>query len=680
MTLDQRSAHRNRLAYGPGRRRQVTGAVPLLLLAGSVNANENALADLDTLIVTASHQPEAAEEVPNAITMVDGETVATTPQLNNLEALSHRVPGLNFQPSGQSGFNAPVMRGLSANPVTFASSTLLRVDGVARLAAQGFSSNLHNIDRVEVLRGPQSSLYGRNADGGVISLFSPKAGSINGGELSLTGGSRRLREVTGSADGTLISDTLHANIHGSWRREDGYVTNTLTGDHEDSRESWAGGAQLRWQTGPDSNVTLRYRGKDYDDGGSRWGPEQGKRLTVASGTPSWNRSSSSTWSLDLDQPLGQGVRLKSITGYNRYHDHVQQDTDFRPPERFALSRNHRFETLSQELRLTGNTDNSHWLLGTYLDKQNNRYDFWQQRPSGPMRSVAISDAQTGSLFGQWDYDISPQWSLLLGGRYENSDIEVEQPHRKTRLSRSWNAFSPTIAVTRRFLSNNSMHLRVSQGVRAGGLNVFSPVSKTSYYKPQEVMSYEWGVKGLLASTGTLYEWIVHHMNVDDMQVQQFLGPGMVNVTNAAEAKTSGTELSISQPLHRYWQLNLTLAYNDARFEHFVDAGSDYANNRLPFAPKTNAHLTLNYRNPNGWFSRLSANASDGYYLGPSNTNERKDYRLVNVAIGHEWDHVGWQLYGHNLTDAEYDAQGFLNGTATVYSKPRTLGLELTVTY
>jgi iron complex outermembrane receptor protein len=188
-------------------------------------AADDAALQLPAITVTAEKRARALEDVPASIAVINGWDIEQS-GIIGMEQLEGRVPGLSFQPFGQAGMNSPVMRGLTANFNTFSTSTLLLVDGVPTLTAQGFENGFLDLDRIEVLRGPQSTLYGRNAEAGVIALHSQPMD--NTPRASITGeiGSRDRRALRFALSRPVVEDKLYASISGSWFAQDGFIDNT----------------------------------------------------------------------------------------------------------------------------------------------------------------------------------------------------------------------------------------------------------------------------------------------------------------------------------------------------------------------------------------------------------------------------------------------------------------------
>ncbi|BCQ45291.1 hypothetical protein ERHA55_28180 [Erwinia rhapontici] len=168
----------------------------------------------DEMVVTATKTALPAVEVPASLSVLYGEDLEAQ-RVEEISQLAARTPGLVFQPWGQSGTNLPVMRGLSGSATGFSSSVLLTEDGVPQLTNQGFDNAFMDVERVEILRGPQSSLYGRNAEAGVINVVTRTPDNLQRGRIDAIYGSRNRQQLRGSFSTPLVEDRLYMAVAGS---------------------------------------------------------------------------------------------------------------------------------------------------------------------------------------------------------------------------------------------------------------------------------------------------------------------------------------------------------------------------------------------------------------------------------------------------------------------------------
>ncbi|WP_417692826.1 TonB-dependent receptor [Pseudomonas sp.] len=636
--------------------------------------NVAAQTELAPVTVTANKIEQFQETVPASLSVLTGEDLRKG-GLHDLEGLARATPGFTFQPFGQSGTNLPVVRGLTASPTAFSSSMLMLVDGVPTLMGQGFDHNLLGVERIEILRGPQSTLYGRNAEAGVLSLHTRQPEALPYARIEAGAGSRDERTLGVDASTALLPDTLYAGVSGQWLERDGYVDNDWRGGQADDRERHSARMVLRWTPTLATDVNLRYSRQDYRDGGAQWGAADSSRRQVRSGTSSWNHSSGRSLSLDVLHEFESGLKLRSITARNDFYDRVRQDTDFQPADRFHVGRDYHFNTLSQEFRLEGQWDENQWLLGVYADRDDHDLSYQQKLPLSLSRTDVQLGGNTKALFGQWLMPLAERWTLTLGARVEQDKVRID-PQGGSRQSQEWQRFTPKVSLQYEWQTDAYLYASYAEGFRAGGFNAFSSAANYPGYDPEKAKTYEVGAKGWLDDRRLRYSAALYWMDVRDMQVQQLLQPGVVYITNAASAHSTGLELEAQYLLADNWTLVSSVGLNRTRFQRFSDGNSDYQGNRNPYAPDFTGHLSLRYDAPAGWWTQGGVDVVGKTYLDSANQYSRGGYGLINLNAGYDIGRYGISAYVKNAADKRYDAVGYLNGTARVYSPPREIGLRV----
>lgn len=651
-----------------------TGILSLLMVTSQTAWPQEAV-ELPTVTVTVNKQSQTLERVPASVTVFDGDELEMV-GARGLADVAKATPGFTFQTMGQSGFQPPVMRGLTASSVSFSSSVALVVDGVPTLRAQGFEDSLLGIEHVEILRGPQSTLYGRNAEAGVINIITRKPGNDPYAAVSLDAGSRNKQALRFDASRALVQDTLYLGVAGEFSRQDGFIDNTRTGKTEDDRERHSGRFVLRWTPDARTDIALRLAQREYDDGGSTFGLTNGKREIVHSGTESWNHDRSRTASLDIAHELDSGLRLRSITANNEYFNRILQDYDFQPADLVHIGRDYRFQTLSQEFRLEGKLGASTWLAGLYLDRDDNELGLESKTPLALTRTSSTQEGSSSALFTHWEVPLAEHWALQAGARVERDEIRFKLAGGNEQ-TRNWSRFTPKLAVQYQWQPLAQIYASVADGFRAGGFNTFAPAAYRSY-EPEKLRAFELGIKGTLLNRRLRYSAALYRMDIDDMQVVQIANLSQSFVTNAATGRSTGAEAELRWLLGAGWQLQAALGLNRTRFREFKDGTNDYAGNRNPFAPDINGHLGLRYDAPSGWFAQAQAAGYGKVYMDAANTASRRrpGYGVINLAAGYAWERMELTAYVNNAADKQYDTVGFPIATVTVYSPPREFGLRL----
>ena len=630
---------------------------------------------LSAVVVTANKLNQAPVEIPGSISAIQREDLEQD-GVRDVRDIAGMMPGLTFQPIGQSGLNPPVMRGLTANIISFSSSTLLSVDGVPMLRAQGFDTDMTGVDQVEVLRGPQSTLYGRNAQAGVINVTTRKQGNDPYAQVLLEGGNRRMAAVRADLGRAIVKDRLYFSLNGSFARQDGFISNLYTGKKDDERRKNSGRLSLRATPAAGTDIALRLAATHHDDGASLWGAPAAPRVTVQSGYKGRNTSHGRTVSLDVKHELPSGLRLRSISAYNVWKDRLLQDTDYLIPDRLHADRTHEFRTLSQEFRMEGRIGKGSWLVGLYGDREDNHLGFMQKTPLAIVPTNAGEKSHSLALYTHWNVPLSESWSLATGARIERMHTRFAFRDSGT-LEKNHTRFSPKLALSYALDESNRVWTSVSEGYRAGGFNAFAP-ERWREYEPERVHALEIGVKGELRRLSRIrYSFSVYQMYIHDMQVQQMGQPGQVFISNAARAKSRGAELEMEYMMFTDWMLQLGLSMNHTRFDEFIDGGMNHAGKHNPMAPDRSGYVGVRY-DGGSWYAGARLNSASRVWLDSANVYPRTGYGLIDVTTGWRLSrNVDVGAFVRNLGDKAYDAIGFQNGSTVIYSIPREFGLRMT---
>ena len=359
------------------------------ILCGLVGTT-GALAQVETITVTSQKREQTLQEVPIAVSVVQAETLEDAQIIDAID-LQSVVPALRVSQLERSSNATFIIRGQGngANNPGIEPSVAVYIDGVFRSRAGTALSDLMNIERVEVLRGPQSTLFGKNATSGVVSIITEEPQFEFGGQAEITLGNYNSIITRGSMTGP-ISDTLAFSLSGSMNQRDGYFTNTGSGGDFNNRDRWALRGQLLWE--PNDDFSLRLIA-DYDeidenccgtdrivDGAAGGvirnllgGQTSGSGFTYEIATDFDNRNTieNSGISAQADWSFGDTMTLSSITSFRGYEDYIDYEGDFTTLE--LLSSNVRgldVDTFSQEFRLTGEMgDRGFFLLGAYFSTE-----------------------------------------------------------------------------------------------------------------------------------------------------------------------------------------------------------------------------------------------------------------------------------------------------------------------
>jgi iron complex outermembrane recepter protein len=511
---------------------------------------------LESVVVTAQKYSQELKDVPMSLSVLTGQSLEEAGQLSFTE-YAQTVPSLNFA-TFSDGQNRINIRGMQA--ITGAATVAYLVDGVVQSLDTGSPDNeLFDINRIEVLRGPQGTLYGAGAVGGAIKIITNQAdptqfearasGAVEENAQHASG-----HDLEGMVNLPLLHDTLALRLVATQRTMDGYITvrepqfdnSAASAAFGVPLKNWSnqnivatdantvtvksGRAGLTWLPTQDHDleITAEYGEQKSDIG---WAPAISPSLAPVYGTFNQieGQNSAATSASPLDYRQGNvtvhwhlpAVNFESITGYSRLNIVNQIPSFIDVPLapglavgdvlQTALTNTHRF--ISQELRLESATSGPlKWTAGLFYE--DTRSDILEVISDGPVFSVldptnsfgiaqtiaAVQTSKEYAAYGQLEYAFTKQWSLILGGRDYRDDYTSEFPGTPTQ-SPTFTAFSPKIGVAYHYTDDVLLYSTISNGFRAGGVNIPTisppPNGFQESFNPDKVWNYEIGVNSLL---------------------------------------------------------------------------------------------------------------------------------------------------------------------------------------
>ena len=643
--------------------------------------------ELEVMTVTAQKQEENVQEVPVSITVFNEQDIEDM-KIESVRDMADFVPNLMIFDNGQPGANSPSMRGIHAPGESYTVSTGLYVDGVPVLTASGFEEGMLDIERIEVLRGPQGTLYGKNTETGAINIITRQPDNEFRGRVSAQGGEDKKGQFSLNLSGPIQKDKLFLGIAGQYYRKDGFIENTITGDIVDDREHWFGRAHLRWTPMDKLDISLIASRLEYDEGQINFNfTEKGTAMfglpapenrKVSSNLEAKNTSSDDSQSLKITYDISDSLTLTSVTARRIYKDINIMDADFSSATLMHTDKDNEYSKISQELRLNSSAEQLKWLVGLYYDKDQNDVDFKVTSDFPTMAAVILRDfdGDTYAAFAHLTYSPTEQLSLVGGLRYEKEEREFEDNVYNRKFEDLWNELTPKIALEYCFTPAIMTYVSASKGYRSGGFNTLATDPQYYSYDAETLWSYEIGLKSAFLNNRLILNGSVYYMDITDMQVTEAVTPVESYLTNAAEATAKGVELEMTARVSDGLSLMAGFGYSDIEFDSFKDAMGDYEGNKNPFAPDYTFNIGAQYRHDSGFYARADLIGYGKMYFDKANDYPRDAYEIVNAKSGYETEHFDIYLYAKNLFDKEYDSDGYYNGFYIIYSAPREIGLQL----
>jgi len=692
---------------------------------------------LEEIVVTARKRAESLQDVPIAVTSVDAEALRAA-SIRTTEELTLTVPGMTV--TNQSGASQPFIRGIgtiSGNP-GFEAAIATYVDGVYMPSNYASKVPFADVERVEVLKGPQGTLFGRNSVGGLINITTRTP------EYKFSGQARVAYSRFKTLEGDLyvtgpISQNIAASLSYSFfDRNDGPGTNVITGDptYTGSDRTFRGKVLIE----PDDLTRLTfsadYRDLDTLDGidynlfdipGNRGldgatGPLPDYYDGIAVGvlrTKAWGLMAK------LERELGS-FDFMSLTSYRHEKDYHERDLDLSPQLIAAFSWQPVYRTFSQEFQISSKADSSiKWVSGLYFLKDKTGYRpgagfrIWTPGfPNGRNTEYANVFRTTSiAAFAEATVPLDAKTNLTVGGRYtidtrkiggetlfygnlgQPIDAPLPEPSLVVNNPSQKRTFkTPTwrVIVDREIMPGNMVYASYSRGFKAGN---FADNAVGQVYEPEKIDAFEIGYKGEIGSLlrANLSSFYYKYKN----QQVTFFTNGAQIASNAASSTIYGGELEIDVAPSANFRIHSGFAYLNAKFDEYLGATCvtpratggliqfpcDASGNRMTRAPKFTATIQpkLDIPTSSGSFE-LSATYfhSSSYFSDVGNLLGQKTLDLVSARAqwASEASPITLSIFGSNLTNQKY--WNFANPSFGGYyysaAMPRTYGIEVKVLF
>lgn len=705
------------------------------LMPGVALAQDSGVeAESGDIVVTAQRRSERYVDVPATVSVVTAEQLSDS-GITNSHDLRLLTPGLNVTQQGL--YTQPTIRGVGttvtgpgADP-----NVAIYVDGVYQPNQGAALFDFANIERVETLKGPQGTLYGRNATGGAL-VVTTRAPSLAGPEGSFEASYGSFNESTVSLYYNLpISDTFAANIALYNRQNDGYTDNVTRGVDSSVTETF--NARVRFLIQPTDNARFILTGSrtsSFDSTAFSYAPLNNNALggaatlaaqlgrgdhdQVALNTSPYAKVDAYAFNFNAEF-TGDWGTLTSISSYARVETPFSTDLDGTENNiQSFLVNPQRAETFSQEMIYASPTMGAFsWIGGLYFIQDEALSDvqvcIGAVCPAGPpLAPYAQQATDAWAVYAEGTLDLSDDWHLTAGGRFswEEKHAENRNATRTGALmldaTESWDSFTPHVALRYDLSDNSSAYASYSQGFKSGLFDAgnTSPCSlavpatcpsRGTPVQPEQVTAYEIGYK--YNAGGTNVSLAAFFNQYEDIQINALNASNLQVLYNAAAGEIYGAEGEFATHFNDNWSARAGVAYTHSEYtefpngQNFVPNGvggnlqvvADDSGNQMIRSPEWTAFGSLTYTQPlpvGSLESTLTAAYSDSYFWHVDNRLEQPAYTTVNAnltwyAPGDSW-HV--RIFGDNLTDEEpmlYVREATVGDFAS-YGKPRTWGVSV----
>lgn len=719
--------------------------VPFLLVAGDVLRAQQP-AELEEIVVTASRREQSVQDVPASVAVLDPQSFAAG-GLDSLTEVLKYVPGVNFNSGGAPGQGSITMRGVTN--IFSTASVGIYVDDVPYGSVTAFAEGanfaldnlLGNVERVEIIKGPQGTLFGASSMGGSVRYITrdPSVTDVEGrlaADFASTRDGESSQLYKGNLSVPLVEDRLAFGVSGFWQETGGFIEEASRGlDDVNDADLRGGTASLLFQATDDLKLEVAYTDHKFE-----FDAPNGVPFDLATGEPVFGDY---TINLPTDTPTEIGFELLSgsaeygmdwatatlSSSYQEFSEDAILDLTVAFGEfvddllgvplgtnTVLLDSQISTERWVHELRLTSpESETIEWIAGVYFtNEESNNFQGALVDP-GPLDLVTQqfpSEYEEMAAFGNVTWYFSPRLDATLGLRLSSNEMSVlfsgtgvlagpNLPRQTVEDDVETYLFNLRYRPT----DETSLYARIANGYRpaSANLSLVDPstgeILSVPFVESDTLWSYEVGAKGSLLDGALLYDVSLYRLQWQDMQVfRSFMG---VNVGGNADSDVTanGLETALTWQPSEGFDLVATAAYTKSELDENDPSIGGLEGEQLPGIPEWSWSLNGTYEFPLAGMdafvgagiayqderktSFIGGTADDGTVIAPANPNVTvPDYTTVDLRAGVAFDRYRVSLYATNLFD-EYGYQSatttFAQGTAAVL-RPRTIGAILSVEF
>lgn len=635
---------------------------------------------LPAVTVTADKRETEAQKTPMALTVITAQQLEDAGMASIHDVLV-RVPNLGVNPwfggtTNMSFRGAMTATGTNANPL------IIYIDGVPADTLMNLDASLLNIERVEILRGTQGVVYGKNSLGGIINIISKKPGNTYEGAITGKYGSYDTRSLGATVSGPLKEDRLFFSLSVQHNYSGGWMESKNTSEKNALERNRAKG-QLLFTPSEKAEFAFHF---DYTKGYDGFSPYGlGNSYPSKSEAFSSDRSKMEILNLGLKGSVHfDALSLESVTTFRSESTQWRWNMFPIEPSIWDSGRDANRKEITQEVRLRSpdGQEGFAWLAGaffSYADYHINKmYMDYVPIPIMPGLTLSPSMNQTYreytkeyAPFAQVELPVSDSFTITAGlrwhyterkgalGMHINADgklLGFTDSH--SRLKEDWSEFLPRLNFSYRLTDDHMLYAGVSRSFLPGGFNYASTSGVDAVYDAQTAWNYEIGAKTNWLDKRLSVNLALFYSDFKDLQIMQ-LDPAInaYVADNAGRAESYGAELDLLARLTKELDLEMSFGYTHARFTDYkadyAGGRHDFDNNKVPFTPKFTGNLALQYRHDSGFFARTEAHYFGKLYWNPDNENSRNDVVTVDARVGWETDHADIYFYGTNIFGARY---------------------------
>lgn len=629
----------------------------LSLAAAIVSNGASAQAKLEEVIVTAQKRAESLQDVPVAVTAIDGQKLDDY-GLTRLDDLMVYTPSLTVVEGPADSFI--FIRGIGSGfNKGFEQSVGTYVDGIYFGRGRSSRNGMVDMERVEVLKGPQGILFGKNTIAGAINLTTRNPSQEAEGYIQISNEFEETDETSiEAAYGGYLTDTFGIRLATRYTTSNGWMTNTYNGEQIGAEDDVVTRLSMVFEPNDDVKVTAKVQHSHLEQS------EKPSELVVCNagmqgilgmvgiddcsfdgntsvsaidpkGGFGGDNMEALSGSLNIDWAINDSLTLTSLTGYTTHDEDMYLDADYSPLELLDATRDEYFKSVSQEFRINSQGDNGlDYIAGVYIESSTMDFDaiLSYNLAAIPLVGSRVTDVtqdtDTKAIFGQMTWQLNDDLAVTVGARYSEDKKDVDSvnycgdyktgaangaagcfgPAYAIVMDRKDDNFSPAVTLEWNPSIDHMLYAKYSEGYKSGGFDLQSTTGNldTFQFEPEEAKSFELGSKSTLMDGAMTLNAALFRNEYTNLQVSTFDGNVSFNVGNAAKAISQGIDLDVNWALTDSLRTSLSVAILDATYDSFATAQCsfpetaagnsvcDLTGTDLQFSPEWSGHWNVSW--------------------------------------------------------------------------------------
>ena len=654
---------------------------------------------------------QAIQNLPETTVALNAESIETS-GIDNIQSFTSQISNVTFNQAQQPGVNFLTVRGISQirngeSPVAVV------IDGMTLPDASAMNMSLYDIELLEFVKGPQGTLYGKNAIAGAINITTKEPTNINKTKATLSTGNGGLFGAGLSSSGAFVKNKFYYSVTGRYETFDGLINNTFLNQKVDFSKEYNVRAKLKYRFSPRWSATFVQDNFKVDAGGNYYVTKTDifdPSIPVLADDDYSNEPfgdilgdselSNSLSSFKVEGSL-KSIRIQSVTSFNATRRFYIGENDYSQYAFSKVSQQSDSDTFSQEFRLISKDDEDKKLNYTFggLFQNSDRYlntstflnrTFYE----GGFVDASAANAnystdpligndddntiQTLAAFAFFDYKLTKKFTVSAGVRMDYDKLTNDSRITNTTLENDITVWQPKFSLSYQAAENVLAYANYGRGYRSGGFNSDATVKFDKTYEPEFTNNYEIGIKTNFLNNRIIFNNSFYTIDFENQQQYTFIPvtPAVLGIYNFEEARISGFESELKFKATNYLDFFASLGFNNgeiktgtynrltnaAAFDYETNETVDVSGNVSPFTVKSTIQIGANSYFSIGEKSDMSLHINADHrgeqYWDPLEEYKQEPFTLVNARVKFNFNKIGLALWANNILDTKYNQEFF----------------------